>query len=262
MLPVSVNGLGLREATFSFYFTRLGLPIESAVLLSLMGARCADALLAQRRGRLRLARPLTRMPAAGRDTTFIQETYWIVLGRAATATRARRRAARTPEQRPADAAPRDAVVGRIPPAAPRVAGRPRDARRSGGARERRSSRSDRRTSSSGAPTNRFSAAQPDEGGARPLRERLWRPASAGPTSSAGWRSPTSSSAAGAPIPRDTQLCELANPAKWDNEEWLDLLRSLGLSDDKLAMHRKPYEFTQLLYGCRRLGRAARGCLVS
>jgi len=38
MLPVSVNGLGLREATFSFYFTRLGLPIESAVLLSMMGA--------------------------------------------------------------------------------------------------------------------------------------------------------------------------------------------------------------------------------
>lgn len=38
MLPVSVNGLGLREATFSFFFARLGLPIESAVLLSLMGA--------------------------------------------------------------------------------------------------------------------------------------------------------------------------------------------------------------------------------
>jgi uncharacterized membrane protein YbhN (UPF0104 family) len=38
MLPVSVNGLGLREATFSFYFTRLHLPIESAVLLSLVGA--------------------------------------------------------------------------------------------------------------------------------------------------------------------------------------------------------------------------------
>ena len=55
------------------------------------------------------------------------------------------------------------------------------------------------------------------------------------------------------IPHDVQLCELANPAKWDNEEWLDLLRSLGLSDDKLLMHRKPYEFTQLLYGCRRLG---------
>jgi SAM-dependent methyltransferase len=55
------------------------------------------------------------------------------------------------------------------------------------------------------------------------------------------------------IPRDRQLCELANPAKWDNEEWLGILRSLGLSDDKAAMHRKPYEFTQLIYGCRQLG---------
>jgi SAM-dependent methyltransferase len=53
--------------------------------------------------------------------------------------------------------------------------------------------------------------------------------------------------------RDTQLCELANPAKWDNEEWLGILRSLGLSDDKLSMHRKPYEFTQLLFGGLRLG---------
>jgi SAM-dependent methyltransferase len=53
--------------------------------------------------------------------------------------------------------------------------------------------------------------------------------------------------------RDTQLCELANPAKWDNEEWLGILRGLGLSDDKLSMHRKPYEFTQLLFGCQRLG---------
>jgi uncharacterized membrane protein YbhN (UPF0104 family) len=38
MLPVSVNGFGIREATFSFYFRRIGLPIESAVLLSLVGA--------------------------------------------------------------------------------------------------------------------------------------------------------------------------------------------------------------------------------
>jgi SAM-dependent methyltransferase len=55
------------------------------------------------------------------------------------------------------------------------------------------------------------------------------------------------------VPCDVQLCELANPAKWQNEEWLDILRSLGLTDDTLLMHRKPYEFTQLLYGCRRLG---------
>jgi uncharacterized membrane protein YbhN (UPF0104 family) len=36
MLPVSVNGFGVREATFSFYFTRVGLPIESALLVSLV----------------------------------------------------------------------------------------------------------------------------------------------------------------------------------------------------------------------------------
>src|SRR5262245_32131440 len=28
------------------------------------------------------------------------------------------------------------------------------------------------------------------------------------------------------VPRDEQLCELANPAKWDNPDWLSLLRSL------------------------------------
>jgi SAM-dependent methyltransferase len=55
------------------------------------------------------------------------------------------------------------------------------------------------------------------------------------------------------LPQDTQLCELANPAKWDNAEWLDILRSLGLADDKLSMHRKPYELAQLIYGCRALG---------
>jgi len=38
MLPVSLNGFGVREATFSFYFTRVGLPIESAILLSLVAA--------------------------------------------------------------------------------------------------------------------------------------------------------------------------------------------------------------------------------
>jgi uncharacterized protein (TIRG00374 family) len=38
MLPVSVNGLGIREATFTYYFLRLRLPIESALVLSLLGA--------------------------------------------------------------------------------------------------------------------------------------------------------------------------------------------------------------------------------
>lgn len=38
MLPVSMNGFGVREATFGFYFTQLGLPLESALVLSFIGA--------------------------------------------------------------------------------------------------------------------------------------------------------------------------------------------------------------------------------
>ncbi len=38
MLPVSVNGFGVREATFSVYFARIGLPLESALALSFTGA--------------------------------------------------------------------------------------------------------------------------------------------------------------------------------------------------------------------------------
>ena len=38
MLPVSVNGFGVREATFSLYLARLGVPIQSAVLMSLVAA--------------------------------------------------------------------------------------------------------------------------------------------------------------------------------------------------------------------------------
>jgi len=58
---------------------------------------------------------------------------------------------------------------------------------------------------------------------------------------------------GGVIPRDTQLCELANPAKWDNPEWTSYLRDLRIPDDRVSMHRKSYEFTQLLYGMHRLG---------
>jgi uncharacterized protein (TIRG00374 family) len=38
MAPVSVNGLGVREAVFGSYLTRLGLPLESALALSFIGA--------------------------------------------------------------------------------------------------------------------------------------------------------------------------------------------------------------------------------
>lgn len=35
MVPVSLNGFGIREATFSLYFMRVGLPMQSGVLVSL-----------------------------------------------------------------------------------------------------------------------------------------------------------------------------------------------------------------------------------
>jgi SAM-dependent methyltransferase len=56
------------------------------------------------------------------------------------------------------------------------------------------------------------------------------------------------------IPRDVQLCELANPAKWDNPEWLALLKSLAAAPiEKAQMHRKAYELTQTIFGLQRLG---------
>ncbi len=38
MIPLSMNGFGVREATFGFYFTHLGLPLESALRVSFVGA--------------------------------------------------------------------------------------------------------------------------------------------------------------------------------------------------------------------------------
>ena len=56
------------------------------------------------------------------------------------------------------------------------------------------------------------------------------------------------------VPRDVQLCELSNPAKWDNPEWMALLCSLkSVPPDKESMHRKGYEYAQTLFGLRRLG---------
>lgn len=60
--------------------------------------------------------------------------------------------------------------------------------------------------------------------------------------------------AGGRLPRDVQLCELANPAKWDNPDWMAVLKELKLpAEHRLAMHRKAYEFTQTVWGLRRLG---------
>jgi uncharacterized membrane protein YbhN (UPF0104 family) len=56
MIPLSVNGFGIREATFSLYFSQIHLPLESALALSFIGAALimlfstsgAVALLARR----------------------------------------------------------------------------------------------------------------------------------------------------------------------------------------------------------------------
>jgi len=66
--------------------------------------------------------------------------------------------------------------------------------------------------------------------------------------------PIASQEGGGYLPRDIQLSELANPAKWDNPDWIRLLKSLHtVPHHKLAMHRKSYEWTQLLFGLTRLG---------
>ncbi|HSK08465.1 MAG TPA: lysylphosphatidylglycerol synthase transmembrane domain-containing protein [Vicinamibacterales bacterium] len=63
MLPVSMNGFGVREATFSFYFGRLGLPIESAMALSLLATGLTMFLSLLGAG-VYVARGRTRKPPA------------------------------------------------------------------------------------------------------------------------------------------------------------------------------------------------------
>jgi len=59
---------------------------------------------------------------------------------------------------------------------------------------------------------------------------------------------------GGRVPIDVQLCELANPAKWDNPDWRAVMHALRLpAEKKLAMHRKAYEFTQTAWGLEKIG---------
>jgi SAM-dependent methyltransferase len=191
------------------------------------------------------------MPPPGRDTTFIQDTYWIVLGRAVTPSEL------ADEQQGHLNKDQQTLLRGIM-SSPEF-GRLRRAWRDGRETHTDPDAVERALTALGPPEIFIRRAyetilgrQPDEAGARHYagalrtgerRMHMIRGLAISDEFERRWRS----------IPRDTQLCELANPAKWDNEEWLDLLRSLGLSDDRLVMHRKPYEFTQLLYGCRRLG---------
>lgn len=191
------------------------------------------------------------MPPSGRDATFIQDTYWIVLGRAATPSEL------ADEQE--GHLNRDQLTLLRGIMASAEFSRLRRAWRDGHETHADPQAVERALTALGPPELFIRRAyetilgrSPDEGGQRhylaaltggELRLNIIRGLAISDEFDRRWRS----------IPRDTQLCELANPAKWENEEWLDLLRSLGLSDDRLVMHRKPYEFTQLLFGCRRLG---------
>jgi SAM-dependent methyltransferase len=190
-------------------------------------------------------------PAGGRDVSFIQDTYWMLLGRAATPSELA-----DEQQGHLNKDQRTLLRGIM---ASSEFGRLRRAWRDGRETHADPATVERALTALGPPDVFIRRAyelmlgrQPDEGGARHYltamksgerRMNILRGLAISEEFERRWRA----------IPRDTQLCELANPAKWDNEEWLDLLRSLGLSDDRLVMHRKPYEFTQLLYGCRRLG---------
>ena len=60
MLPVSMNGFGVREATFGFYFTRFGLPLESALAGLVRRRRGDHAVFAV--GRRGLSRPAAGGP--------------------------------------------------------------------------------------------------------------------------------------------------------------------------------------------------------
>jgi hypothetical protein len=72
MLPVSVNGFGVREATFGYYFTRFGEPLESALVLSFVGAALimlfsvSGAVAYLTRRRISPAEPEPEAPPAGR----------------------------------------------------------------------------------------------------------------------------------------------------------------------------------------------------
>lgn len=191
------------------------------------------------------------MPTAGRDLTFIQQAYWIVLGRAPTPLEL------ADEQQGHLNADQTTLLRGLLSSA--EFDRILRAWKNGREAHPDPSTLEAALVALGPPTvfvrrayESILGRQPDESGARHYGSAL----AAGERRSNVVRGLALSEEFDRrcrAVPRDTQLCELANPAKWDNEEWLAILRSLGLSDDKLAMHRKPYEFTQLIYGCRRLG---------
>ena len=74
MAPVSVNGFGVREATFAFYFDRLGLPLESALLLSFVGAALIMLVSLAGGATYLLRRPIPAQPDAEARAASIPPT--------------------------------------------------------------------------------------------------------------------------------------------------------------------------------------------
>jgi hypothetical protein len=73
MAPVSMNGFGVREAVFGFYFTRLGLPLESALLVSFVGAATIMAFSLTGLAAYLLRGAGNRVPAMGNSSSL--ESY-------------------------------------------------------------------------------------------------------------------------------------------------------------------------------------------
>jgi uncharacterized membrane protein YbhN (UPF0104 family) len=65
MLPVSISGFGVREATFSFYFSRIGQPKEYALVVSLV-AQAVIMLFSLTGAGVYIARTRRRSPVASR----------------------------------------------------------------------------------------------------------------------------------------------------------------------------------------------------
>src|SRR5262249_48781365 len=170
------------------------------------------------------------MSASGRDTGFIQDTYWMVLGRAPTP-------AELADEQQGHLNKDQLTLLRGIMSSPEF-NRLRRAWRDGRETHTDPTAVERALTTLGPPNVFIRRAyepimgrQPDAGGAThslaalkagERRVNILRGLAISDEFERRWRA----------IPRDTQLCELANPAKWDNEEWLDLLRSLGLSDDR------------------------------
>src|SRR5258708_7608464 len=163
------------------------------------------------------------MPSTGRDIAFIQETYWIVLGRAATPLE-------LDDEAQGHLNKDQQTLLRGIMTSPEF-GRLRRAWLEGRETHVDPSAVERALTALGSSEvflrrvyETILRRPPEEGGLQHYVAAL-RPGERRPTIIRGPAPPGKFDRRWRWVPRDTQLCELANPAKWDNDDWLDLLRS-------------------------------------